>query len=124
LFNLPSPTCEFILKAAGSGEKAFEERGRFELEGGSGTVLVEQAHAGKEEDQCIETTLRITAYDRDGNQVEKSESAWTTRYLYRYEAVHLLNRCGFQVEKLIGDYRDGSVTNKGQLIFETKLSDG
>jgi len=123
LFNLPNPTCEFILKAADSGEKAFEERGRFELEDGSGTVLVEQAHAGKEEDQCIETTLRIGLYDRDGIQLEKSESAWTTRYLYRYEAVHLLYRCGFQVEKLVGDYRDGPVTNEGQLIFDAKLSD-
>jgi SAM-dependent methyltransferase len=123
MFNLPNPNCEFVLKSAASAGKEFEERGRYELEDGSGTVLVEQAHAGKEADQCIETTLRIRVFDCDGNQVEKSESAWTTRYLYRYEAVHLLYRCGFQVEKLVGDYQDGPVSNNSQLIFEAKLND-
>jgi len=123
VFNLPNPTSEFIIKVAASVDKEFEERGRYELEDSSGTVLVEQAHAGKEKDQCIETTLRITVYGSDGNEVDRSETSWTTRYLYRYEAVHLLYRCGFQVEKLVGDYRNGPVTEKGQLIFEVKLSD-
>lgn len=71
----------------------------------------------------ITTTLRITRYDPDGKAVEQGESTWTTRYLFRYEAVHLLHRCGFQVETLVGDYRYGPVTEKGQLIFEAKLGD-
>lgn len=121
LFNLPNPTCEFIQKVSASGDKTFEERGRYELEDGSGTVVVEQAHAGNEIDQCIKTTLRITVYDNDGYEIDRSESSWTTRYLYRYEAVHLLYRCGFQVEKLVGDYQNGPVTAKGQLIFDVKL---
>ena len=123
VFNLPNPRCEFILRSTASEDKEFEERGRYELEDGLGWVLVEQAHVGKEEDQRIETTLRITVYDSDGNEVDKSESSWTSRYLYRYEAIHLLYRCGFQVEQLVGDYRNGPVTEKGQLIFEVKLSE-
>ena len=45
VFNLPNPTCEFILKSSASGGKEFEERGRYRLEGGSGTLLVEHAQA-------------------------------------------------------------------------------
>jgi SAM-dependent methyltransferase len=123
VFNLPNPTCEFILKSTISGGKEYEERGRYQLADGSGTLLVEQAQAGNPQDQCITTTLRITKFDTEGDEVEKGESTWTTRYLFRYEAVHLLYRCGFKVESLVGDYKNGPVTDKGQLIFDVKLSD-
>lgn len=123
VFNLPNPTCDFILKSAASEGKDFEERGRYPLEDGSGTVLVEQAQAGNVAEQCITTTLRITRFDNDGNEIEKGESTWTTRYLFRYEAVHLLYRCGFKIESLTGDYENGPVTDKGQLIFEVMLSE-
>jgi SAM-dependent methyltransferase len=122
VFNLRNPTCEFILKSAVSQGKEFEEQGRYKLEDGSGTLLVEQAQAGSVLDQSIVTTMRITRYDTEGNEVEKGESNWTTRYLFRYEAVHLLYRSGFKIESLVGDYSNGSVTEKGQLIFEVKLA--
>lgn len=121
LFNLTNPTCEFLLKSAESAGEDFKERGRYSLGDGSGTLLVEQAHCGNMQDQCITTTLRITRYDTEGNVVEKGESGWVTRYLFRYEAIHLLYRCGFEVETLVGDYRSGPVTEKGQLIFDVKL---
>jgi hypothetical protein len=69
----------------------------------------------------IETTLRMTLFDREGHLVEKGESSWKARYLFRYEAVHLLYRCGFQVESIVGDYRNGPVTKTSQLIFDVKL---
>ena len=123
LFNLPNPNCEFILKSVASAGKEFEERGRYQLKDGSGTLLVKQAQSGNEDDQLIETTLRMTLFNLDGQIVENGESSWKARYIFKYEAVHLLYRCGFRVEKLVGDYRDGPVANEGQLIFEAKLSD-
>jgi len=123
LFNLPNPTCEFILKSAQSAGRDFEERGRYQLRDGSGTIRVEQAHAGDALEQTITTTLRIIRYGPEGDEVERGESTWTTRYLFRYEAVHLLYRCGFEVEALVGDYRDGAVSEGGQLIFQVRLSD-
>ena len=123
VFNLPNPTCEFILKSASSRSEGFEERGRYELEHGSGTLLVEQAQAGNPHEQTIATTLRITRYDAEDSQVEQGQSSWTTRYLFRYEAEHLLVRCGFEVEALVGDYRGGPVTEGGQLVFQARLDD-
>lgn len=122
LFNIPNPNCEFILKCIDSAAKEFEERGCYPLEDGSGSVLVEQAQSIDVLDQRIETSLRFTTYDAEGNEVETVESAWTTRYLFRYEAVHLLYRCGFSIKDLVGDYMDGPVTEDSQLIFETVRS--
>lgn len=39
-----------------------------------------------------------------------------------YEAVHLLSRCGFQIESLVGDYDNGPVTCGSQLIFQALYS--
>jgi SAM-dependent methyltransferase len=120
VFNLPNPSCEFILRSAQAASKDFEERGRYTLEDGSGTLLVEQAQVGSAFDQTISTTVRVTKYDAEGNRVEEGESTWTSRYLFQYEAVHLLYRCGFEVELLVGDYRDGPLAEGSQLIFQAK----
>ncbi len=121
VFNLPNPTCDFLLKGAASKGKEFEKRGRYKLEDGSGELLIEQAHAVQMDDQLITTTLRITKLDKEENIIEMGESNWVTRYLFRYEAIHLLYRCGFKIESLVGDYENGPVTEKSQLIFDVKL---
>ncbi|MGH7554554.1 MAG: hypothetical protein ACREMQ_16230 [Longimicrobiales bacterium] len=81
------------------------------------TLLVEQAHAGDRVTQQMTATLRVTRLNAAGEAVERAESSWTSRYVYRYEAVHLLSRSGFDLEELVGDYEGGPVTDKGQLIF-------
>jgi 2-polyprenyl-3-methyl-5-hydroxy-6-metoxy-1,4-benzoquinol methylase len=120
LFNVRNPTCDFILASVESQGKRFSERGRYELEDGS-TLLVEQAAAGDLVAQTTTTTLRLIRYDGEGNEIEKGESGWTVRYLFRYEAEHLLYRCGFEIEEMVGDYHDGPVTEKGQLVFQVKV---
>lgn len=119
VFNLPNPTCEYILKSASQEGKTFTSQGRYPLK--NGTLLVERALDGNMFEQTITTTLRVTRYDAEGNQVEQDQSRWISRYLFRYEAIHLLYRCGFEVESLVGDYTNGPVTEKGQLIFEVKV---
>jgi 2-polyprenyl-3-methyl-5-hydroxy-6-metoxy-1,4-benzoquinol methylase len=123
LFNLPNPTCDYITRSVQSAGKDFEQRGHYPLPDGSGFLLVEQALDGDPLDQLITTTLRITRYDAVGREVERGDSSWRSRYLFRYEAVHLLHRCGFEVEELAGDYRGGPVGEAGQLVFQAKLAD-
>lgn len=118
VFNLPNPTCDFILQTAHSAGTDFTERSRHSL--GADTLVVEQANSGHILDQTITTTLRITRYDAQNRCVETGHSTWTTRYLFRYEAVHLLYRCGFEVESLVGDYKNGPVAEKGQLVFQVR----
>jgi SAM-dependent methyltransferase len=124
VFNLPNPTWDFILKSAQSGGREFEERGRYELGGDQGTLLVEQTQAADTLNQTITTTLLITRYDADGVEVESGQSQWMSRYLFYYEAVELLQRSGFEIESLVGDYINGPVTEKGQLIFQVRPGKG
>lgn len=118
VFNLPNPTQEFIRKAQSSMGEKFEPRGRYNLPEHSGTLLVEQSNTANTQDQIITTFLRFTRYDPDGRVVEKGESSWKSCYLYQAQVKGLLDQCGFQIVSLAGDYRDGPVTDKGQLIFE------
>lgn len=77
---------------------------------------------------------RIVAHDRFGqvNQVEliyyvahpdgrqeRLVHAFPMRYLFRFEAEHLLARSGFEVEQLYGDYDKSPYGSKypGELIF-------
>jgi hypothetical protein len=41
--------------------------------------------------------------------------------LFPYGAEHLLYRCGFEVESVVGDYNNGPVTRKSKLIFRANL---
>ncbi len=54
----------------------------------------------------------------DGRQ-EKVVHAFPMRWLYRFEAEHLLARCGFEVEHLYADYDRSEYGSKypGELIF-------
>ncbi len=122
VFNLPNPTCAFIMSSVESKGQHFTERGRYPLDDG-GTVVIEHAQDAIVIDQTITTTMHFTRYDAGGNEVEQSTSWWKSRYLFRYEAVHLLHRCGFDVEALVGDYAGGPVTERGQLIFQAKRAD-
>lgn len=119
VFNLPNPTCDFISTAAQSKGQHFTERGRYPLADG-GSLLIEHAQDGRPVDQTITTTMRFTCYDAEGYALEHSTSAWTSRYIFRSEALHLLARCGFEVEALVGDYSNAKVTERGQLIFQVK----
>ena len=121
VFNLPNPNCEFILKASENRMGNFEERGRYDIGDNQGSLLVEQANIGNPSLQTITTKLRMKRYDPNGDLIEEGKSDWTTRYLFQYEAVHLLYRCGFEIIKLVGDYQDGPVKKGSQLVFEVAL---
>ena len=121
LFNLPNPNCQFLMEVMNSDPDQFEERGRYTLQNNQGTLLVEQSNSVDLLSQIITTKLRFTRFNGKGYVDESGESHWKSRYLFRYEAIHLLYRCGFKVKDLVGDYKNGPVTVGGQLIFDVTL---
>jgi len=117
VFNLPKPTCAFIDAAENTHEGEYGPPRRYPRLDGEGAIAVERCSRGDAEAQTVETTLRFTVTDAAGRVEEAALSSWTTRYLYRWEAVHLLHRCGLAVEALYGGYDDRSVQEGGQLVF-------
>ena len=122
LFNLPNTTCEFLLNAARRGDSGYGEPKTFLRRHALGSIMVERRPRADLNAQLIETTLRFTLLDEHGAVVERTESSWTTRYLWRYEAEHLLYRCGFVVEELVGGYGGQPVGEGGQLVFQARLA--
>jgi hypothetical protein len=61
----------------------------------------------------------------DGRQ-ERLVQAFPMRYLFRFEAEHLLVRAGFEVEQLYADYDKSPFGSKqpGELIFVAKKAKG
>ncbi len=67
--------------------------------------------------QQIELIYYVT---HPGGRQERLVHAFPMRYLFPFEAQHLLTRCGFQVEALYGDYQKhayGETPYPGELIF-------
>jgi len=121
-FNLPNPTCAFLTEAACS-DGSLSERGRYPLPGSSDVIRVEQSNSADLVSQIIDTKLRISRLDDEGDVVEEELTSWQSRYLWPYEAVHLIYRCGFVVESLVGDYAGGPIGDEGQLIFVAARAD-
>jgi len=69
--------------------------------------------------QDVELIYYLTHPD---GQEERIVHAFPMRYLFRFEAEHLLARAGFQVLDLYADYHRSphSSSNQGELIFRTR----
>jgi SAM-dependent methyltransferase len=71
--------------------------------------------------QVADLELTYEVSHPDGRE-ERLVHSVRRRYLFRFEAEHLLARCGFRVEALYGDYDKSPYGSKypGELIFVTK----
>jgi SAM-dependent methyltransferase len=71
--------------------------------------------------QVQETELIYYVTHPDGGE-ERLVHRFPMRYLFRFEAEHLLARCGFRVEALYADYQRSEYGSKypGELIFVAK----
>jgi 2-polyprenyl-3-methyl-5-hydroxy-6-metoxy-1,4-benzoquinol methylase len=122
VFNIPNPAVDFLSQAASPEAQEFKKRNEYTLSNTNNTVLVEQTQRADLFEQTIMTTLRFTRFDAEHNPLETNESSWTTRFTFRYEAVHLLYRCGFEIESLVGNYRGAPVTEDTLLVFIARLA--
>ncbi len=68
--------------------------------------------------QVIQVELIYYLTHPEGKK-ERLVHAFPLRYLFRFEAEHLLSRCGFEVEDLYADYQKNPLgfTYPGELIF-------
>ena len=120
-FNIPNPTISFLGYAASPEGKEFKKRDEYSLADSEHTMLVEQSHDANLLEQTITTRLRFTRLDANRVLMKTEESSWVTRFTFSHEAIHLLYRCGFELESLTGDYIGGPVTESSQLVFVARL---
>ncbi len=117
LFNIHNnPNPDFLHWVSSTDAAAYKERGTYTLEDG-GCVYIEQAMFHDVSEQTIETKLHFIARDKGGKVTEDVHSEWKSRYLCKYEMIHLLELTGFKISSIAGDYGNGPITNGSQLIF-------
>ena len=125
LFNIPNPSIAFLSFACSTEGQQFHhyKRGEYKLADSDDVLLVQQAHNANLTDQTVTTHLRFTRLSPQRETISTEESSWMTRFTFKYEAIHLLHRCGFEVEALLGSYDGRPVTEDSQLIFVARLTD-
>ncbi len=101
------------------GEK-FGEEPPFQMPDGRAVVRTHRITDRDYHRQIMHPELIYTITHPDGRE-ERHVHAFSMRYLFRYEAEHLLARCGFEVEELYADYDRSPYgsTYPGELIFVT-----
>lgn len=119
ILDLFNPKLE-ALTERNLGEEYGEEPG-FEVPDGRRVRRSHIVTARDVHEQVLRAELIYYVTYPDGKQ-ERLVHAFPMRWLYRFEAEHLLARCGFEVEALYADYDKspyGSVY-PGELIFVAK----
>ena len=105
ILDLFNPSMEYILD--GSRRSEFGEEPPFSLPDGS---TVTRRMRNPEVDlagQVISCEIIYYVLHPDGSQ-ERAVHEFDMRYLFRYEAEHLLERSGFSVTDVYGDFRYGA----------------
>ena len=123
IFNVPNPNQDFLQKCVESQGKQWRIRNNYRLGNTGKTILVEDASAANIQEQLIFTKLRFTCFDSEDNIIDKTESKWTSRYMYEEQYRTLIKKSGLEVELLTGTYQNEPVSPTSQLIFQLKLKD-
>ena len=69
------------------------------------------------ERQLVDEYRVFEEIDGEGRVVDKHYAPLTLRYIYRYEMQYLLERCGFEIEALWGDWQRGPFRYGGEQIW-------
>jgi len=72
--------------------------------------------------QILDGHFVFDEYDVQGTVVSKRYVPLTLRWIYRYEMQHLLERAGFEIEALHGDFRRGPFHAGGEQVWIARKS--
>lgn len=116
VFDLFNPSLDMLVSFAGGEE--FGEEPEFAMPDGRRVVRRSRIASQDRFNQVNQVELIHDVTHADG-RTERLVEAFAMRYLFRFEAEHLLVRAGFEVDELFGDYdkRPYGSTYPGDLIF-------
>ncbi len=114
ILNIFDPRLDIIAAHMGPlGESLKKDDEFVQFETGH-RVVVWDSRQYDPERQMIEQYFIFEELDAQGRVIAKTYSAYTIRYIYRYEMQHLLELCGYHVEALYGDFVRGPFRYGGE----------
>ncbi|MBD3278754.1 MAG: methyltransferase domain-containing protein [Candidatus Aegiribacteria sp.] len=116
VLDLFNPSMKYILDESRKDE--FGREPPFEMPDGSTVTRRFRNPSVDLASQIIDCRIIYRIEKPDGKSLERTHS-FKLRYLFRYEAEHLLERAGFRVRKVLGDYGGNSFGTDwpGELIL-------
>lgn len=107
-----------LLLADDSRKEEFGDEPEFELDDGRKVLMRSRVVSRDFFNQVIDCEMIFYVTYTDGRE-ERLVHRFLMRYIFRYEAEHMLARCGFEVEHLYGDFDKSPYGSKypGELIF-------
>lgn len=121
ILDLFNPSMEYILDETRKSE--FGDEPPFTLPDGRAVTRKFRNPSVDLADQIIECEIIYYSRYPDG-RTEKNVDSFKMRYLFRYEAEHLLERAGFRVLEVLGDFDGNPFGTKwpGELILKARLT--
>ena len=123
ILDIFNPRLESLVQTT-FGEEISEEP-EFSMPDGRKVIRRHKIVSRDEPNQINYVELIYYVSHADGRQ-ERLVQAFPMRYLFRFEAEHLLSRAGFEVEQLYADYDKSPYGSKypGELIFVARKTKG
>lgn len=75
------------------------------------------------EEQFVEQYFLFEEVDRSGKMLARQYVPLKLRYFFRFELQHLLERCGFEIEALYGDFNRGPFHSGREQIWVARKGD-
>ena len=121
LFNIHNnPNPDFLGWASSAEAGKPRKRGKYPLPGDGGTLEVYESLSHDALNQRVDTSLHFRKTGPTGSTIEEADSTWSSRYLCRFEAMYLLELCGFSADAVLGGYQGQSISVSGQLVIKAR----
>lgn len=117
IFNVFDPNLEIIAARQGSLGSAQTLIDEFIHPKTGMLVTVWDTRRYELEEQFVEQYFLFEEVDREGKMVARQYVPLKLRYFFRYEMQHLLERSGYQVEALYGDFGRGPFRSGREQIW-------
>jgi ubiquinone/menaquinone biosynthesis C-methylase UbiE len=116
--NIFDPRLDLIVAHTGPLGSAIKQFGEVLVHPESGNpIMVYDTRVFDLERQLLQEYRILEEIDGEGRVVDKHYAPLTLRYIYRYEMQYLLERCGFEIEALWGDWQRGPFRYGGEQIW-------
>jgi len=116
VLDLFNPSLPLLLEESHSEE--FGDEPAFTIPDGR-RILRRFRIVGRDLFRQVSDVEMIYYVEHPGGRSERLVHRFPMRYLFRYEAEHLLSRCGFDVEEVYADYQGNPFGSRypGDLVF-------
>ncbi len=122
VFNVFDPSIELIAAYMRPPRGTLNHLGSFTHPETGRRVMVSDTRRYDPLEQTLEEHRFFEEVDDEGRVLSKTTTPLYLRYVYRFEMQHLLERCGYEVEALYGDFGRGPFRHGNEQVWVARIT--